>query len=112
MPRWDRGRPARSRDRLLAVCILVALLALDGAASATTPVGMPSGDATPGSDRATASHSFADVDYWSSIFDNPDRDAWQKPKALLAALALRPGQTVADLGAGTGYFSRYLAEAV
>jgi predicted methyltransferase len=72
------------------------------------------GEPTPAtaSDRATAVQSFADVDYWSKVFDDPKRDAWQKPKELVAALALRPGQAVADLGAGTGYFSRYLAAAV
>lgn len=105
MPRWDRGRLARCRTGLHGACVVVVLIQLGAVAHAATPVPTPS-------DRATASHSFADVDYWSSIFDNPDRDAWQKPKALLAALAVRPGQTVADLGAGTGYFSRYLAEAV
>jgi predicted methyltransferase len=85
----------------------VAMLLLGGAAGAAGP--HPGG--TP-SDRATASHSFADVDYWSKVFDDPARDAWQKPTELVAALAPRPGQTVADLGAGTGYFSRYLADAV
>jgi len=68
------------------------------------------GEAT--SDRATATHSFGDVAYWSSIFDDPERDAWQKPRELVAALDLAPGQTVADLGAGTGYFSPYLSQAV
>ena len=80
-------------------------------ALASTPSAAPDAPATP-SDRATAFHSFADVSYWSTVFDDPERDAWQKPKELVAALALRPGQTVADLGAGTGYFSRYLAAAV
>jgi predicted methyltransferase len=64
------------------------------------------------SDRATAVHSFADVAYWSKIFDDPQRDVWQKPAQLVAALGLHRGQTIADLGAGTGYFSRYLADAV
>jgi predicted methyltransferase len=64
------------------------------------------------SDRATAVQSFADVDYWSKVFDDPKRDAWQKPKELVAALGLQARQTVADLGAGTGYFDRYLADAV
>jgi predicted methyltransferase len=76
---------------------------------------LASADPTPAptvSDRATAVESFADVDYWSKVFDDPQRDAWQKPKELIAALALRPGQAVADLGAGTGYFSRYLAAAI
>lgn len=64
------------------------------------------------SDRATATHSFADVAHWEKVFDDPARDAWQRPRAVIAALGLRPGSTVADLGAGTGYFLPYLAEAV
>ncbi len=64
-------------------------------------------DATPGS-----KHSFADVGHWVSVFDDPARDAWQKPDDVVRALALRPGMRVADLGAGTGYFSRRLSAAV
>jgi len=60
---------------------------------------------------ATARHSFEDVEHWSRIFDDPARDAWQKPAELVAALALAAGATVADVGAGTGYFSRHLSEA-
>jgi ubiquinone/menaquinone biosynthesis C-methylase UbiE len=95
------------RHRALRLAGCAAVLVLGGLASAADA---PRGG-TP-SDRATASHSFADVDYWTTVFDDPARDAWQKPRELIAALALRPGQTVADLGAGTGYFSRYLADAV
>src|SRR5262245_49817886 len=32
----------------------------------------------PPSDDATSRHDFADVPYWSSVFDDPARDAWQK----------------------------------
>src|SRR5262249_18819738 len=60
---------------------------------------------------ATSHHSFADVAHWSAMFDDPSRDAWQKPAEVVAALGLRPGMTVADLGAGTGYFSRHLSAA-
>jgi ubiquinone/menaquinone biosynthesis C-methylase UbiE len=42
-------------------------------------------------------------------FDDPARDAWQMPDKVIAALHLKPGQTVADIGAGTGYFSVRLA---
>jgi ubiquinone/menaquinone biosynthesis C-methylase UbiE len=61
---------------------------------------------------ATAHHSFEDVVHWSAVFDDPSRDAWQKPAAIVQALQLQPGMCVADLGAGTGYFSRYLSAAV
>jgi predicted methyltransferase len=105
-PCWDRGRRARYGDRSCQAAIVVALLALAALAPAA-----PTPQRTA-SDRATASHSFDDVEYWSSVFDDPERDAWQKPKALIAALQLRSGMTVADLGAGTGYFSRHLADAV
>jgi predicted methyltransferase len=72
----------------------------------------PRAEAPPPSDDATSHHDFADVEYWSSVFDDPARDAWQKPAELVAALGVRRGGVVADVGAGTGYFSRRLAEAV
>lgn len=40
------------------------------------------------------------------------RDEWQKPEEVVAALGLRPGDRVADLGAGGGYFTFRLADAV
>ena len=55
---------------------------------------------------------FADAARWAAAFDSPDRDAWQKPADLLAALGVRPGMAVADVGAGTGYFVVRLASAV
>src|ERR1044072_5101114 len=50
----------------------------------------------------THQHSFGDAEKWSHVFDDPERDAWQKPHAVLQALALRPDAVVAELGAGTG----------
>lgn len=43
-------------------------------------------------------------------FDDPARDAWQMPDRVVAELNLKPGQIVADVGAGTGYFSVRLAK--
>ena len=54
-------------------------------------------------------HSFSDADKWAKVFDDPGRDAWQKPQEVIQALALSPTATVADIGAGSGYFSMRLA---
>ncbi len=62
--------------------------------------------------RATTHRTFEDVEHWSAVFDKPERDEWQMPKKVVEALRLKSGQTVADLGAGTGYFIPHLAEAV
>src|SRR5712691_4893678 len=64
------------------------------------------------SDDATSHRSFADAEHWVSVFDDPARDAYQKPQEVIRALRIRPGARVVDLGAGTGYFSRYLSAAV
>lgn len=61
---------------------------------------------------ATSDHRFTGIDKWVKIFDDPSRDSWQRPQEVIRALALKPGMVVADLGAGTGYFLRYLAMAV
>ena len=69
-------------------------------------------EGAPAPHDATARHPFDDVTRWVAVFDDPARDAWQKPREVVAALALRPGMRVADLGAGSGYFSRWLSDAV
>lgn len=45
------------------------------------------------------------------FFDRPDRDAEERPDAVIAALDIPEGGTVADLGAGTGYYTWRLARA-
>ncbi len=40
------------------------------------------------------------------------REEWQQPERVMHDLNLRPGQTVADIGCGSGYFTFRLAEAV
>ena len=57
-------------------------------------------------------HRFDDPARFAKSFDDPKRDAWQMPDRVISALALKPGATVADIGAGTGYFSMRLAKAV
>ena len=43
---------------------------------------------------------------------DPSRDIWQKPQGVVEKLSLARGARVADLGAGTGYFTWHLAKAV
>lgn len=57
-------------------------------------------------------HRFDDPARFAKSFDDPRRDAWQMPDRVITALALRPNFSVADIGAGTGYFSMRLAKAV
>jgi predicted methyltransferase len=47
-----------------------------------------------------------------TLLEAPDRDAWQKPDEIVAALNLQPGETVADIGAGSGYLISRLSRAV
>jgi len=57
-------------------------------------------------------HLHGDPAAYIASLDDPARDAWQKPDEVLKALALRPGEVVADVGAGSGYFTLRLAAAV
>jgi len=44
--------------------------------------------------------------------DRPERDQEQKPAEVVEALGLKPGMSIADLGAGSGYFTHRFVEAV
>jgi predicted methyltransferase len=57
-------------------------------------------------------HRFEHADEWAKQFDDPARDAWQQPDKVVAAMAITPGMSVADVGAGTGYFEPRLSAAV
>ena len=85
------------------------------AACASTPP-QPQQPAQPAHDHDhdpdAMPHRFEHADQWAKAFDAPDRDAWQKPDEVIAALEVKPNMTVADVGAGTGYFTVKLARAV
>ena len=61
---------------------------------------------------ATHQHSFSGAEQWAHVFDDPKRDAWQKPHEVIQALALKPDAVVADIGSGTGYFALRFANMV
>lgn len=60
----------------------------------------------------THRHRFHDADKWAKVFDDPARDAWQKPHEVIVALGLAPDALVADVGSGTGYFAARLSHRV
>jgi ubiquinone/menaquinone biosynthesis C-methylase UbiE len=46
------------------------------------------------------------------LLEGPDRDKWQKPAQIMDALNIADGSTVADIGAGAGWFTIRLADRV
>jgi SAM-dependent methyltransferase len=55
---------------------------------------------------------FEDVEKYIAFLERPDRAAWQRPDALVAALGLKGNETVVDIGAGSGYFAFRFARAL
>ncbi len=66
----------------------------------------------PDPHAARATHRFDDIDRWVKEFEAPDRADWQKPAIVVRIVTLEVGQTVADIGAGTGYFTKILSVGV
>lgn len=57
-------------------------------------------------------HGFVDAEEMAKVLEDPARDAWQQPAAVVRSMQLTPAMTVAEVGAGTGYFAVRLARAV
>jgi len=60
----------------------------------------------------TMDHGFSGAEQWAKSFDDPKRDASQKPREVIDALALKPDSVIADIGSGTGYFAVRFARVV
>jgi ubiquinone/menaquinone biosynthesis C-methylase UbiE len=83
--------------------LLAASLLLSVAASAQN---------TPPRSPEEMSHLHRDTKAYIAMLEGPARDAYQKPDEVVLALGLKPGETVADIGSGSGYFTLRLARAV
>lgn len=53
-----------------------------------------------------------DFDVWVSRFESEGREVFDQRKAIVKALALKPGMQIADIGAGTGLFTKEFAREV
>ncbi len=58
------------------------------------------------------SHHPPPLDQYIELLEDPGRDEWQKPDSVVQALELHSPQVVADIGAGSGYFTLRLARVV
>lgn len=67
--------------------------------------------AAPTPATTESSNSFT-VSVSTAYMDDPRRGEWQMPDRLLDYLLLKEGETVVDIGAGTGYFSMLFARKV
>jgi ubiquinone/menaquinone biosynthesis C-methylase UbiE len=92
-------RPQRNRWRLL-----LAVLALGAA-----PVYAQEKSVRPGINKQ---YENPDIKASQSILETEGREAFAKRNEILAACRLKPGMTVADIGAGTGIFTRMFAAQV
>ena len=104
------------RPATLSALLLLACSATPPPARAPAPTAQHHSPADRGSDHdrePSATHvEFKDPKRWTKHFDGPKRDRWQKPDQVIAALRLTGSERVADIGAGTGYFSLRLARAL
>jgi ubiquinone/menaquinone biosynthesis C-methylase UbiE len=89
-------------DSTRRIALVAFLLLLGGGGLALAP-------ARVGDERRPAPVMGAGGADW---LERPGRDEEQKPDEIIRTMALKKGDVVADLGAGTGYFTRRLARAV
>ncbi|NVB41120.1 class I SAM-dependent methyltransferase [Pseudenhygromyxa sp. WMMC2535] len=94
----DRGRGRRSMT-------LPALLGL------LSTLGLASASACKDQSESHPPQHYGDKEEALARFEEPERDAWAKPGQVVDALAVAKTMDVADIGAGSGYFTRRLAHA-
>ena len=86
-----RARMATARHLASASLVAVALVAHAGAQTAPTHEQMH--------------RLHGDPKAYMAALEDPARDAWQKPGEVVSALAIPDGAVIADIGAGSGYFT-------
>jgi predicted methyltransferase len=96
----SRKSPGRALKWLGPISLLVAGLLLAGL-WVSAPLRAQSGSAAPSTERRTSTPYTGDL----SIFDTPGRDERLQINRVMDMLGIEPGKSVADIGAGSGWFT-------
>lgn len=93
---------------------LLALLVAIGTACAQAPAEHPTASASSPGAEAPSRREPANVMPWEKAdwLEREGRAETEKPDLVIQAMDLKPGMTVAEIGAGTGFFSRRIAKVV
>jgi tRNA A58 N-methylase Trm61 len=94
------------KPRYLRYTILAAWL---GLATAIPPAGAQEHSVDPGINRQYEHPVWSQ---WVAAFENEDREVYARRQAIVDAAGVRSGMDVADIGAGTGLFTRLFAARV
>jgi len=87
------------------LAIFLLMLPLGAAAETSQPIV----GAEPGINRPFVDPEYGD---WVDTFESPGREVYDYRREILAAADPQPGMDIADIGAGTGLFTRLFADAV
>src|SRR6185436_611059 len=90
---------------------LVLILLLLGLACSPSPAAVPQ---PPAQSQAKPERTPANVfghEHWQWL-ERPGREQAEKPDVTIQAMNLKDGDVVAEIGAGTGFYTRRLARAV
>ena len=102
----------KPRPHLLSLALLVTFLAGDVTiAQSQTATAPPPAAASP-TVNAPFRDPKLDAQSWAEKFEGESREVFNARQAVLAAVDLKPGAKIADVGAGTGLFTALFASAV
>jgi ubiquinone/menaquinone biosynthesis C-methylase UbiE len=94
--------PRRRNPMLIAIILVTAVL---------MPACIEAQDGAP-RDLHEMQRLHSDPQAYIGMLEDPKRDVYQKPREVLTALDLRRGEIIADIGAGSGYFTFRIAHHV
>jgi SAM-dependent methyltransferase len=98
--------PVRAVAIVVATGVSIVIAVVTGASAQTTP---PAKRTDP---KINEPFKKPDVKGFIQKFESDDREVYAKRAEVVAALGLKPGMAVADVGAGTGLFTRLFADKV